>query len=66
MGDGGGRGGRYSSVDTVKLGKIKKYGQCLCKNCERYIFDEMRLAGLLMKKYASFLLEICPGLSGNI
>ena len=29
---------RYPSVDTVKLGKTQKYGQCPCKNCEKIHF----------------------------
>ena len=49
------------SVDTMKLGKnVKDMGSVLAKIMKKSIFSKMKLAGLRMKKPASFALKICP------
>ena len=55
------RGPRYSSVDTVKLEKtLKNMGNVLAKIAKNSIFNEMKLAGSLMKKRALFPSKTCP------
>ena len=52
---------RYASVDTMKLRKnLKNMGNVLAKIVKKSIFSKIKLAGLLMKKRASFPLKICP------
>ena len=49
------RGPRYSSVDTVKLEKtLKNMGNVPAKIAKKSIFNELKLAGSLMKKHVSF------------
>ena len=55
------RGPRYPSVDTVKLEKtLKNMGNALAKIVKKTIFSEMKFAGSLIKKHASFPLKISP------
>ena len=56
-----GEGPRYSHADVVKLGKaLENLRYVLAKIVRKAIFSKMKLAGLLMKKRASFPSKICP------
>ena len=49
------------SADTMKLRKtFKNMGNVLAKIMKKSIFSKIKLAGLLMKKRASFSTKICP------
>ena len=45
----------------MKLGKaLKNMSNVLPKIVKKLVFSKMKLAGLLMKKHASFPSKICP------
>ena len=49
------------SADTMKLeNTIKNMGNVLAKIVKKSILSKTKLAGLLMKKRASFASKICP------